>query len=102
MEHVPSCRSGGRFPDADEPVALARERLSPPAAPALAPPHARELCHQVELRRPHVAERDRPWPERPITLGVVVRDQALVGDVVLVEAEPRRALEVEGMDRLAG
>ena len=35
-----------------------------PVAPALAQRHPREPRHQVELRRPHVAERDRVDPER--------------------------------------
>ena len=38
--------------------ALAREGLAVPSAPAFAQPHPGERRHQVELRGPHVAERD--------------------------------------------
>src|SRR5205807_7321094 len=74
--------SAGLLPDADELRALAREGLALPTAPALAQPHAGEPRHQVELRRPHVAERDRELPEPPVNLAVVMRGQTLVRDVV--------------------
>src|SRR5436190_3179108 len=41
-------------------AALAGERLPGPIAPAVAQPQPRELGHQVEFGRPHVAERDGP------------------------------------------
>ena len=49
----------GLLPDADELLAHARERLALPAAPPFAWRHARDPRHQVQLRRPHVAERPR-------------------------------------------
>src|SRR5581483_2027525 len=73
----------GLLPDADERAALARERLAAPAAPALARAQAGDARHQIELRRPHVAERDR----REAAAAEVVRDEPLVRDVVLVEAQ---------------
>src|SRR5204863_5464314 len=88
------------LPDRDVLRALARERLALPAAPAFAEAHPCQLRHQVELRRPDVAERNRPPLELPIRSRVVVRDQALVDDVVLVEAEVRLA-DGEGTDRPA-
>src|SRR3954453_244351 len=70
-------------------AARARERLALEAAPAIAQRHARELGHQVELGGPGIAERarvaDRAAAGRDLE---VMRDQALVGDVVLVEADP--------------
>src|SRR6476469_2985464 len=89
---------GGR-PDRDVLAALARERLAIPAAPALAQAHACELGHQVELRRPYVAERHREEPPAPVDEREVVRDEALVRDVVLVDTPVRRTC-VEDVERL--
>src|SRR5204863_7762958 len=76
------------LPDGDELRALACERFADPAAVALAQLHARELRHQVELRRPNVAEGSRRVLERAVrTAAVVMRDQPLVRDVVLVDAD---------------
>src|SRR3954447_3797758 len=70
-------------------AALARERLALEAAPALAQLQARELGHQVELGGPGVAERDRVADRAALGRDLeVMRDQALVDDVVLVEADP--------------
>src|SRR5262249_5855458 len=66
------------LPHADELAAFARERLAPPTAPPLARMHPRDACHEVELGRPHVAERDRPRRDRSVVDVVVVGDEALV------------------------
>ena len=47
------------LPDRDVRRALAGERLAVPVAPAFAQRHPGDAGHQVELRRPHVAERHR-------------------------------------------
>ena len=89
-----------QLPDGDVLGALARERLAPPPRPALAQRHPGEARHQVELGRPHVAERHRVQLELAVDDPVVVGDQALRRDVVLVEAEPR-GVDVERADGLA-
>ena len=96
----PGAPSGGLLPDRDVLAALAGERLAPPPAPAVAQAHPGELRHQVELGGPHVAERDRQALDAAVDDLEVVRDQALVGDVVLVEA-PVALADVEGADGLA-
>src|SRR5207302_9957840 len=90
----------GLFPDGDELFARTRERLAVPAAPAPARPQAGDPGHQVELRRPDVAKRPRPVLELPVPLRVVMRDQALMRDVVLVDADVLVA-EVEDAQFLA-
>src|SRR5436190_16046906 len=87
----------GLLPDGHVLAALARERLVLPAAPAVAQVHVRELRHQVELGRPHVPEQDREALDAAVDEVEVVRDQPLVGDVVLVEA-PVGLADVEGAD----
>src|SRR3954454_22759284 len=90
----------GLLPHADEVLARRRERLPVPPAPTLARLHAGKLRHQVELRRPHVAERARRVLELAVTLRVVVRDEPLPLDVVLVDADVLVA-EVEDAQLLA-
>src|SRR5205823_11750141 len=53
------------------------------------------------LGRPYVTKRLREDPELAAAHPVVVRDKALHGDVVLVEAEPRRT-HLKRPDSLAG
>src|SRR5919199_1353660 len=91
----------GLLPDRNVLGALARERLTLPAAPALQERHPGEPCHQVELRGPDVAKRQREELDLTVADPVVVRDQALPDNVVLVESEMRRG-HVEGLKRLAG
>src|SRR3954468_3593865 len=90
----------GLLPHADEVLARRRERLPVPPAPTLARLHARKLRHQVELRRPDVAERARRVLELAVTLRVVVRDEPLLLDVVLVDADVL-VTEVEDAQLLA-
>jgi len=82
-------------------AAVAGERLPIPAAPPLTQPHPGELGHQIELGRPHVAERCR----RPLEVAVdeveVMRRDDLRGHVVLVDP-PMRLAPVEDAERLAG
>src|SRR5947208_16325279 len=65
------------LPDRDVLATLARERLAVPVAPALAQRHPGQLRHQVELRRPHVAERQRQQLPAAVDEREVVRDEAL-------------------------
>src|SRR5439155_12408513 len=80
--------SGDLLPQGDVPAALARERLALPAAPPPAQRHPPPR-HQVELRRPDVAERYRDDVHLFAGNRVVMRDETLRDDVVLVEAEMR-------------
>src|SRR5947209_6982101 len=89
------------LPDRDVLATLAREGLAVPVAPALAQRHPGQLRHQVELRRPHVAERQREQLPAAVDQREVVRDEALIRDVVLVDAPVRRA-RGEDVERLAG
>src|SRR4051812_24298064 len=81
--------------------ALTREGLAPPAAPAVAQRHPGELRHQVELRRPDVAERHRVLLDRAADGLEVMRDEALAGDVVLVDT-PVRLAALEDAERVPG
>src|SRR6185369_9160103 len=81
-------------PDRDVLPAVARERLAPPARPALHETHAGDPGHEVELGRPDVAERARRVLDLVADPREMVRDQPLRGDVVLVDAPVARA-EVE-------
>ena len=92
---------GVLLPDGDVLAAVTRERLAPPAAPALAQRHPGELRHQVELGRPHVPERHRRGSTRPSTSSKWCEIEPLVRDVVLVDA-PVRLARVEDADGLAG
>ena len=109
-ECIPS-RQDGLLPDRDVLAALARERLAPPAAPALPEAEAGHLRHEVELGRPDVAERPRAVVDPTVDDREVVRDQALVRDVVLVdppvaladvEDDGRRALRQPAQVRASG
>ena len=60
-----------------------------------------EAGREVGFGRPDVAERDRGDVEAPVGDGVVVGDEPLLGDVVLVDAQPGRG-EQEGPGALAG
>ena len=71
-------------PDRDVLAAVAGEGRPSPVAPALRRPHPGQARHQVQLRGPDVAERHREALPAEFD---VVRDHALVGDVVLVEAD---------------
>lgn len=73
------------LPDGDVLGALAGEGLPLPASPTLAQGHPRQPRHEVQLGGPHVAERHRERLEPSVEHPVVMRDQALSGDVVLVE-----------------
>jgi hypothetical protein len=68
------------------PPALARERLAAPAGPAITQSHPGELGHEVELAGPDVAEGDRAALESAVDLQEVMRDQALMCNVELVDA----------------
>ena len=97
-----SCRPGSpeSFSRRRRACALARERLALPPAPALAHRHPGEARHQVELRRPDVAERRREDLDLVAGDPVVMRDEALSRDVVLIEPEVRRR-DVEELEPLA-
>src|SRR4051794_1965170 len=76
---------GARFlPDRDVLTAHTRERFAIPALPTLAQSHLGELRHEIEFRRPDIAERNRRTFETAVALLKVMRDQPLVRDVVLV------------------
>src|SRR5215210_2464808 len=91
---------GPFLPDRDVLVALARERLPLPAAPALAKTHSGKPCHQVELRGPHVPEGNREAVDLSVDDPEVMGDEALVRDVVLVES-PSVLAHVEDAERVA-
>lgn len=56
----PARESGrGRSPDRHVGAAVAGEQRPVPLAPALRERHVGELCHEIKLGRPDVAERDR-------------------------------------------
>src|SRR5262249_41026886 len=63
--------------------ALVGERRAIPVGPALAELETGEPCHEVELARPHVAARHR----ETLRTGLVMRDEALLDEVVLVDAD---------------
>src|SRR5829696_6239786 len=71
--------------------AVAGEWFAFPAAPAFSRGHPGEPSHQVQLCGPHIAKRHRIPLELAVDGPVVMRDQALRGDVVLVKAKPGRA-----------
>ena len=71
--------------------AVARERLPVPAAPALAQAHPGQLRHEVELRGPGVAERNREALEPSVDDPEVMGREALRRDVVLVDPPARLA-----------
>src|ERR671915_1051901 len=66
----------GLLVDRDMRRAVRRERLAPPAAPAVLQPHPRQARHQIELRRPRVPHLDR------------IRLDPAVGEVVVAAAQP--------------
>src|SRR3954453_23353241 len=74
---LPAGGPGRLLPHRDVLLAVVAERLAVPAAPPVAQRHPGEPGHQVELRRPHVAERHREDVEPAVDRAVVVRDQAL-------------------------
>src|SRR5690349_776067 len=79
--------SSSFLPDRHVLAAAARERLSVPVAEALPQPHAGQARHQIELRRPDVAERRRRLLEDAVDGAEVVGDEPLAGEVVLVDAD---------------
>src|SRR6266540_1299573 len=76
------------LPDANQPSAVARERLSVPSRPALAWAKPRQLGHEVKVGRPHVAERRRVAPDAALLEVEEVGPKSLVRDVVFVEPDP--------------
>src|SRR5439155_11471685 len=88
------------LPNRDLALAVARERVAVPIAPTLAPRHSRQPRHEIELRRPDVAEGCREGPGLAVHEPVVVRYGVLGRDVDLIKAEMPRG-HVERHNRLA-
>jgi hypothetical protein len=82
-------------------AALAHERLSLPAGPALAQAHPGKLGHEVELGGPRVTERNREALESSVHDLEVMGREALRRDVVLVDP-PSRLAQMEGAQGLTG
>src|SRR3954453_11269122 len=74
-------------PHRDVLLALAAEWSAVPVAPPVLEFEAGQARHQVQLGGPRVPERHRALLVLTVAELEVVRDQALVGDVVLVKAE---------------
>jgi len=89
------------LPDRDVTRAVGSKRLPLPASPSLAQPHSGDPRHQVEFGRPDVAKRHVMYSGMVTVDPVVVGDEALHGDVVLVESEPGGAYQ-KWPHRLAG
>src|SRR5207244_7624648 len=89
------------LPYGDVLAALGSERLAVPAAPALAQAHPGNLRHEIELRGPDITERHRGTLETATDIIEMVRDQSLVGHVVLVDP-PMLVARREDVHRLAG
>ena len=69
---------GGCLPHREVLVTGGGEWFALPSAPAVDEVQAGELCHEVELARPHVAERDGAPLEGAVDKLEVVRDQPCV------------------------
>src|SRR5687768_9217460 len=88
------------LPDGDMPLAVARERGAVPVFPAFVQPHSGHLRHEIQLRWPDITERTRALVNLPFPVFEVMRDQALIGNVVLVHA-PVPLVEVEDDESLS-
>src|SRR6267143_4581671 len=88
------------LPNRNVAPAFTREGLTLPATPPFAQRHSSESCHQIQLGRPHIAERRRKGLKFSVHHPVVMGVGDLRRDVIFLEPEMCRG-HLERVDGLA-